>query len=614
MELRHHLAGRRKPLGTGAVLVAAAALALTACSTTATATAPASSAATTASVRSGGSITFAEPPDATPNWILPLDTPSHLASYNLSIQAELYLPLVQYDTRTGALALDYDASAASKVAFSKGDTAVTVTLGDRKWSDGAAVTSRDVQFWFDLIKANKDQWGDYTKGEIPDNIKSFKIDSTKTFTFGLTEAVNPEWFMGNQLAEVTPLPQQVWDRESQTGKVGNYDLTATGAHKVWDFLVSAATNINGYDSSQLWRVTDGPFKLSSWSTDGQVTLQKSKSFSGPGAAHLSSVTEVPFTSSTAEFDDLRAGDVDYGYVPASDLSEVSYLKSQGYSISPWDGWAINYAPYNFNNPALGPALRQLYVRQAIQMGIDQSSIAKVVWGGDATPVYGPVPQHPKSAYLSSTQARNPYPYDPEKARRLLSSHGWKESGGVMVCVRPGTTSSECGTGVKKGTELRLHMLSESGSTETTEQMEALQSQLSEIGVGFVTSYAPLNEVLSEATQCKPSAAACSWQLSFFGTQGSWYFSPYPSGAALFSSDGAANFGNYDSATANTLATESHRSSNPVVLREWSAYLAEQLPVMWLPLPAYQVSVIKTNLHVQQNPLAGTVMQFWYLTK
>jgi len=614
MELRHHLAERGKSFGTGAVLVAAAALTLTACSTTSAATSLPSKASTAASVRSGGSITFAEPPDATPNWILPLDTPSHLASYNLSIQAEMYLPLVQYDTRTGSLALDYEASAARRVTFSHNDTAVTVTLGDRKWSDGAAVTSRDVQFWFDLIKANKDQWGDYTKGEIPDNIKGLTIDTSKRFTLTLTAPVNPEWFMGNQLAEITPLPQQVWDRESATGTVGNYDLTPTGAHKVWDFLVKEATNINGYDSSPLWRVTDGPFRLSSWSTDGQVTLVKSKSFAGPGAAHLSKVTEVPFTSSTAEFNDLRAGDIDYGYVPASDLSEAAYLKSQGYSIEPWDGWAINYAPYNFNNPTIGSALRQLYVRQAIQMGINQSSIAKVVWGGDATPVYGPVPQHPKSAYLSSTEEHNPYPYDPKKARQLLSSHGWKEFGGIMQCVKPGTTRSECGAGIKKGTELRLHMLSESGSTETTEQMEALQSQLSGIGVGFVTSYAPLNEVLSEATQCKPSSASCSWQLSFFGTQGSWYFSPYPSGAALFSSNGAANFGNYDSSTANALATESHRSSNPAVLREWSAYLAEQLPVMWLPLPAYQVSAIETHLHVQQNPLAGTVMQFWYLTK
>ena len=46
---------------------------------------------------------------------------------------------------------------------------VTVTLGDRHWSDGKPITSTDVKFWFDLIKANKAQWAGYNPGKAPDN-------------------------------------------------------------------------------------------------------------------------------------------------------------------------------------------------------------------------------------------------------------------------------------------------------------------------------------------------------------------------------------------------------------------------------------------------------------
>jgi peptide/nickel transport system substrate-binding protein len=140
----------------------------------------------------------------------------------------------------------------------------------------------------------------------------------------------------------------------------------------------------------------------------------------------------------------------------------------------------------------------------------------------------------------------------------------------------------------------------------------MQTELGQVGIGFQASYAPLNSVLSETAQCKPTQASCKWQLSFFGTQGSWYFSPSPNGDPLFASTGSANFGNYKSPTADVLALKATSSPNPSALQNWSAYLAQQLPAIWLPVPAYQISVIKsTLLGVSQDPLAGQTMQRWF---
>jgi peptide/nickel transport system substrate-binding protein len=543
-------------------------------------------------------------------------TAGDTAAYNSAIQAELYVPLTFYDSTSGKLAFDQRASAASSIVYSNGDKTVTITLAKLNWSDGTPVTSRDVQFFFNLVKANKTLWANYVQGQFPDNVRTFSIINNRTFRLDLTSVVNPQWFSGNELSMVTPLPQQVWDIKSTGGKVGNYDETTSGAKAVFKYLNGQNSNLSTFGSNPLWKTTDGPFTLGAWTTGGAVTLNKSKTYDGTDAAHLNSVQLLPFASGTAEFNVLRSGNLDYGYIPASDLSQTGYLKSRGYEIKPWNGWAINYSPYNFNNPVLGATFKQLYVRQAIQMAIDQPAIAKLVWHHEATPVYGPVPQTPASAYLSTVQKDNPYPFNATKAKKLLEDHGWKlNSNGVMACSSPGSAATECGAGVKAGTVLDLHMLSESGSTETTNQMEVMTTELAKIGVGFQASYAPLNLVLSETAQCKPTQASCKWQLSYFGTQGSWYFSPSPNGDPLFASTGSANFGNYDNATANALAVQATSSSNPSALRNWSAYLAQQLPALWLPVPAYQVSAIKTTLKgVSQDPLAGQTMQRWHLTK
>jgi peptide/nickel transport system substrate-binding protein len=600
-----------------AALGVAAALAVSACGSSGTSTSGAGgSAAGTASsgtASPGGSASFALPPDATPNWIFPIATPAHLASYNSTIQAEMWLPLYGYDTNSGTLAYDPAISAAEQPAYSDNDTTVTVTLRNLTWSDGKKVTSRDVQFWYDLVKANKSQWGAYSPGEIPDNIKSFTIVSPSTFRLRLTHSYNPGWFTANQLSMITPLPQAAWDTEG--GAAGNYDLTPSGAKKVFAYLAGASGSISDYGTSPLWKVTDGPFRLQSWSSGGTVVLARSPSYHGAEAAKLDSVTFEPFTSDQAEFDSLRSGDIDYGYIPVSDLSQQKLLQDEGYRIEPWVGWAISYLPYNFNNPAMGPVFRQLYVRQALQLAVNQQTIVSGIWDGEATPGYGPVPQTPVSPYLSATQRDNPYPYDPARARSLLTSHGWTvPSGGTATCTRPGTGAGECGAGIAAGTKLAFTVISESGSTETTDMMEELQSSFAQIGAALSVKQAPLNTVLNDSAICKPSQAACSWQLSFFGTQGSWYYPAYPSGEQLFQTGAGVNLGSYSSPEADKLIQETTTSGSASAMQAYSAYLAENLPVIWVPNPDYQVSAIKDTLGgVVQDPLATMNPQQWYVS-
>ncbi|GGN78850.1 ABC transporter substrate-binding protein [Streptomyces albiflavescens] len=541
------------------------------------------------------SINYALPANFTPNWILPIGTAAHLNTNNISIAASLWERLVAYDGSTGEVAWNKKASIATAADFASDGKSVKITLGDRSWSDGKPITSRDVEFWFNLIKANKAQWAGYTPGKSPDNWTSFKTVDDRHFTITFDKAYNSQWMLANELSEITPLPQHAWDRTGASATVSDADRTAAGAKKVWAYLNTAAKNISGYEKDTLWKTISGPYAVKSFSTSGKVVLAANKKYDGGEKANIATVNLLPFTTADAEKNALRSGGVDYGYIEATDLDQKDRFTAQGYTVKPWSGWAITYMPYNFNNPSMGAVFKQLYARQAVQKSIDQAGLSKVIFNGTAVPGYGPIPQGQSSDFLSPAQKDNPYPFSTSAAKTLLSSHGWTEQGGMMVCTDSGTGTDQCGAGVAKGTKFHMQVLSQSGSTVTDNMMSAIQSSLEKTGIKFSIKTAPVNSVLSQTPPCTANQSICKWQLSFFGTAGSWYFSAFPTGDSLFQSKGGSNFGSYSNSEVDKLITASTTSNSPQAVRDYSAAVAKDLPVIWLPEPDYQISVVKNGL-------------------
>ncbi|MFD5075191.1 peptide ABC transporter substrate-binding protein [Streptomyces sp. NPDC058371] len=560
------------------------------------------------------SIDYALPANFTPNWILPIGTAAHLNTNNISIADSLWERLVAYDGSTGKIAWNKQASIATAADFAADGKSVKITLGDRSWSDGKPITARDVEFWFNLIKANKDQWAGYNPGKAPDNWTSFKTVDERHFTITFDKAYNPQWMLANELNEIHPLPQHAWDKTGASAAVSDADRTTAGAKQVWTYLNSAAKNISGYAKDPLWKTISGPYSVKSFSTSGRVVLAANKKYDGEEKANIATVNLLPFTTADAEKNALRSGSVDYGYIEATDLDQKDRFTAQGYTVKPWSGWAITYMPYNFNNPAMGAVFKQLYAREAVQRSIDQSSLAKVIFNGTAVPGYGPVPQAQSSDFVSPAQKKNPYPFSTSAAKALLTDHGWKEQGGVMVCTDAGSGSSQCGEGVAKGTKFRMQVLSQSGSTVTDNMMSAIQSSLEKTGITFSIRTAPVNSVLSQTPQCTASQSICKWQLSFFGTAGSWYFGAFPTGDSLFQTKGGSNFGNYSNPDVDRLITASTTSKSSQAVRDYSAALAKDLPVIWLPEPDYQISVMKNGLGgFSQDSLANFHPAQWKWT-
>ena len=127
-------------------------------------------------------------------------------------------------------------SLANDPTWSNGDTTATITLkSNYKWSDGQPVTSRDVLFFFDEIKAaiNEDpaNWGPYSPGVgIPDEVASVTTPNASTVVFTMKQAVNPGWFLDDELSAITPMPAHAWAKASASGPLLDFTISLLKSH------------------------------------------------------------------------------------------------------------------------------------------------------------------------------------------------------------------------------------------------------------------------------------------------------------------------------------------------------------------------------------------------
>jgi peptide/nickel transport system substrate-binding protein len=566
---------------------------------------------------SGGTATFAEPPGVTPNYIFPMLTGAYYSVANIEqFQRLSFRSLYWIGNAQGQPEVNPALSLASLPVYSDNDSVVTIHLGNYTWSDGQPVTTRDVAFWINMLEANKANFAAYIPGEFPDNMKSYKIVDAKTIVLTLTGSYNPTWFTYDQLSQITPLPVQAWDKTSASGAIGNYDETPSGAKAVFNFLTAQSKDIATYGSNPLWKVVDGAWKLVSYQSDGYAKFAANMNYGGPSKPKLSYFVELPFTTDTAELNVLRSGSsITYGYVPPAEASQSGVLASQGYTEKQWVGWGTTYFLMNYHNPKTGPIISQTYIRQAMQSLIDEPAFVQGPLKGFGHTNYGPIPAEPSNPYSDAYETKGPWPYSPKTAVSLLSGHGWSvKPNGVTTCTSPGSGAGQCGPGIAAGTALTFSLEYGSGLVVTSQEMQALKSNFSQAGIQINLTSAPFDTIISLLTPCTAAQASCSWQMLNYGGGWTYGVDPYPTGDQLFETGSGSNASNYSDPTANSLIGATVHG--PGTLTAYENYLADQIPVLWMPQPVYQISEISAKLHgvLPQSPIEGLTPEDWYFTK
>jgi peptide/nickel transport system substrate-binding protein len=562
-----------------------------------------------------GTVTFALAPGFHPNYIMPIEPAAYNNVQNFNqFQFLMYRPLY-WPGINGTSATNYNLSLAYPAQFSDHNTVVTIRLKNYRWSNGDPVTSRDVSFFMNIVKATKLEYGSYTPGQFPDDIASVQTPNARTVVMHLIHSYNPEWIAGNDLFLIQPMPQQVWDKTSANGKVGNYDETTAGAKAVYKFLTAQSMDEATYATNPLWQVVDGPWKMQSFSSSGPVTFTRNPLYSGPSNPSVTKFVELPFTTDTAETDVMRAGtSITYGYIAQSDVPSAGALRAEGYTLAGWPQYQYAYILLNYNtaNATARAEFAQLYIRQALQELVDEQADIKVFFDGYGTPTYGPVPY--LSSYASPLDRTGQYPFSVTNAEKVLKQNGWKiVSGGADTCAKPGSGAQECGAGIPAGAKLNFKLDYYSGNLAIQEAEEALKSDASTAGISIALSSITAGSVLSEAVQCQPTQSVCGWQMA---TYGGWTPFTDPVTSALFE-PGVLDVESYNNPTDNAninAAIDGNGSAS--IITSYENYLAVQLPVIWQPDPDYQVSVISSTLHgaVPQDPTLAINPEQWYLTK
>jgi len=322
----------------------------------------------------GGTATVALQPGEQFNWIFPLVSGAYDTGANIGYaQYLMWRPLYWFGA-PGHVGVNFAESLAgpATVTTTGTHTTATVTLKPYRWSDGQPVTSRDVKFWFNLLKAEKTNWWGYSPGQFPDNASAFTILSASRFSLTFTGHYAAAWLY-NELGQLIPIPQHAWDKTTPHGRAGGYDLTPAGARQVYAFLTAQNNNRAAYATSPLWQVVDGPWRLAGYTpATGDAAFTRNPRYSGPASGSLRTLRVVSFTSDTAEFDALLSDSgISYGYLPFNDAAQVSRVTAAGYAVQPWPAWGITFLSLNYANPATGPIVKQLYVRQAMQELINQ---------------------------------------------------------------------------------------------------------------------------------------------------------------------------------------------------------------------------------------------------
>ena len=614
---------RRRKIGVAGAAVAAAALLAAGCSSTAS-----PSTSSTATVK-GATATLANITGAGANCIFPFEgTQCYSVTNAEDFEYLMTPPLYNFGGNSNtSISVDYADSPADAPIYSDGGKTVVINLKGWKWSNGQTVDAKDLIFMLNMLEAEKANYAGYTPGLLPDNMSSYSATGANQVTLHLTQAYSSIWFTYNQLAILFPLPL-TWDVSSAGGAADSggclTDSAADGWAKckaVFTFLNAQNKDTATYATNPLWKVVDGPYKLSAFNIDGNYTFVPNTSYSGPQKATVT-VKFADYTSDTAIYTGLKTGSLSMGGIPSTDLSPaqknflpaVNPVKSAGYSLQPAYEFGIGYADINFNNPTYGPVFKQLYFRQALMELNNQKGMDTAVGRGYSYPTTAGVPPEPKSQWVSSDMTENggqgPYPYDPAKAEALLASHGWKKVGGVLTCESAGTAASDCGTGIPKGTQAKFTLTYTSGISTQEDDVDILKSGFGQAGIQLSPQGETFDTLLADTVPCKSTQSSCKWDFVFYG---GWLFNGpgfEPTGEALYQTGVPNNSGSYTNPTMDSLINATHTSNSLSAFDAFANYTATQVPSLWLPWATAVVAVSNNIHHVTQNPLLTFYPEYW----
>ncbi len=353
-------------------------------------------------------------------------------------EALIFTPLVDIGAN---LLPNWSTSLAYRVDVDEGGTRYRLHLRRHaRWSDGVALTAKDVVFSIRLNDNPSVIAGHSADFALMRSIRALNDDTVEI----VLKSPSPP-FLQNALSQAIPLPEHI-------------------LHRYPPESPQEAAFVNADAGFSQHPVISGPWRIERYVPDAYLILARNPNYWGapPFLAHVAFRVYPQQDSLYAAVD---AGEVDVTDI-APNLWRVHGRLRGDHAFINWP-WNVTFMLLpNYRDPGIA-WIRDTAVKRAMMYAIDRSFITHGIMSGQADLLNGPVPTF--SPYYDRAVVR--YRYDPPLARAVLERAGWHLRGGVR----------------RKGNQVLRFSLKTGGATDAVAVNvgELIQANLRAVGIDCV---------------------------------------------------------------------------------------------------------------------------------
>lgn len=430
---------------------------------------------------------------------------------------------------------------------------------DATFSDGTPVTAQDVIFTFDTIRDPKNETADL-RNYYQDVEKAELLDD---YTIRFT--CNKPYFRHlDMLSGLPAFPKHIYG-------TGDFNTHPNNRQPVGS----------------------GPLVFDSWETNQQIAFKRNDNYwRKDKQPHIGRRVYKIITDDNAAFQVLERQELDLmGMVPEQWVNrtnrpefEAKFNKLEYWAPSGYVG-AYSYIAWNertprFEDKRVRRALTMLLNRQLILDKIFYG-LGKVVSGGAAST---------SSEYDTSIQ---PWPFDPEAAKKLLDEAGW-------------TDSDQDGVRDKNGQPFTFEFLMPAGSHEIEQMATVYKEEIERAGIQMTVRPLEWATFLQNLTQRKFDAITLSWAIPVDQDPYQvWHSSQTEKGS---------NYPGFKNEEVDRLLeqarTEFDRGARNKLYKRWHAILHEEQPYTFLFHLKVLVAVDKRFANVRIYPMGLDQREWW----
>jgi len=325
----------------------------------------------------------------------------------------------------------------------------TLTFHLRKnlvWSDGAPLTAEDVRWTW---QAHIDPAVAWDSAYMKENIRDVEVVDPQTVRFHFTHAYSKQMLDAN---EGLILPKHLWSQLP-------FEKWRESPDWFRQHLVAA-----------------GPFKIESWKPQQEMVLVRNERYWEKDRPYLDRVIMRFIPDAGNLLSQFLNGDLDF--IPQVAPSEAARIRANP-SLELVSYWSNLYVLVAWNNSR--PPFSDPEVRRALTLAIDRQAIVDTLLPGGAGRVgVSPILQ----AVWAHDKKLQPWPYDPNEARRILAAKGWKDTNGDGILDRAGK-------------KLSFDLTSNAGNQNRNDAAVMIQQQLRVVGIEATPRILEFNTLVTD---------------------------------------------------------------------------------------------------------------------